>query len=336
MNGQELKMLQALPLDIKVAKSKLRIEEFVRYYGVSGVYISFSGGKDSTVLLDIVRSLYPNIPAVYIDTGLEYPSVKKFIKTKENVITLRPKIGFKEVITKYGYPVISKEQSQYISEYRNAKSEKLKSIRLNGKNGTNLGKISNKWKYLINADFKISEKCCKVMKKEPVKKYEHETGRVPIIGTLANESIQRKRDYYKNGCNSFDLKRPKSTPLGFWTEQDILNYILINKLDIAPVYGEIINDDGNLKTTLCERTGCLFCAYGCETKNDPRFKLLKQIEPQLFNYCMNGGEYNSEGMWTPNKEGLGLAYILEKIKVNPNGENNNEVEGQLTIKDFGL
>ena len=73
MNKNELIMLQALPLEIKVAKSKLRIREWVQHYGAENVYISFSGGKDSTVLLDLVRSEFSEIEAVFVDTGLEYP-----------------------------------------------------------------------------------------------------------------------------------------------------------------------------------------------------------------------------------------------------------------------
>ena len=101
MKGVEKKrwtMVQSLPLDIKVAKSKLRIEEWVRYYGDENCYISFSGGKDSTVLLHLVRSLYPNIEAVYVDTGLEYPEVKAFVKEQDTVSMLRPKMSFRQVI----------------------------------------------------------------------------------------------------------------------------------------------------------------------------------------------------------------------------------------------
>ena len=68
----DLKMLQALPLDLKIRKTQQRIREWVSYYGVDGVYVSFSGGKDSTVLLDIVRKMYPDIEAVFVNTGLEY------------------------------------------------------------------------------------------------------------------------------------------------------------------------------------------------------------------------------------------------------------------------
>lgn len=88
----DLKYFQAMPLDIKVAMTKTRIREWVKEYGTDGVYVSFSGGKDSTVLLHIVRELYPNIEAVFVDTGLEYPEIRKFVKTFENVTILRPNI----------------------------------------------------------------------------------------------------------------------------------------------------------------------------------------------------------------------------------------------------
>ena len=71
--------------------------------------MAFSGGKDSTVLLDIARKIYPDIEAVYNDTGLEYPELREFVKTIDNVTWLRPKENFKKVVQKYGYPVISKE-----------------------------------------------------------------------------------------------------------------------------------------------------------------------------------------------------------------------------------
>lgn len=115
----ELRMLQALPLEIKVMKTKQRIREWVNYFGADGVYVSFSGGKDSTVLLHLVRQLYPKVEAVFVNTGLEYPEIQKFVKTFENVTILRPSMRFDEVIRKYGYPMISKEVGECVSQGRN-------------------------------------------------------------------------------------------------------------------------------------------------------------------------------------------------------------------------
>lgn len=238
MTHNELIMLQSLPLDIKISKTKLRIQEWVEEFGLDGVYVAYSGGKDSEVLLDICRSLYPNIKAVFSNTGQEFPeTIKQVIMRKKqgyNIDVICPKMKFKDVVEKYGYPVVSKEQSQYISQYRNAKSEKTKKLRWEGKNGS--WKISEKWKYLANAPFKISDKCCDVLKKEPIKNYNKTTQRKAIVGVMSSESIGRKRSYLKTGCNSFNSKNPQSKPLGFWKEEDIWQYIKEFNLEISEMY----------------------------------------------------------------------------------------------------
>lgn len=114
---EDLKMLQALPLDAKVLKTKQRIREWYRAFD-GKVYVSFSGGKDSTVLLHIVRELYPEVEAVFVDTGLEFPEIKAFVKTFDNVTWVRPKMAFREVISQYGYPLISKEVSKKVYDAR--------------------------------------------------------------------------------------------------------------------------------------------------------------------------------------------------------------------------
>lgn len=287
MTKQELTILQNLDLKLKIAKTKLRIEEWIDYWGEKNVYISFSGGKDSTVLLDLVRQVNPNIQAVFIDTGLEYPQLKEFVKTKENVVTVRPKLSFKQVIEKYGYPVVSKEQSRYIHDIRNS-TDKLRAKRLNGDKNGNY-KLSKKWHYLIDAPFKISNKCCDVMKKDPVKRYEKETGKKPFIGTMTVESTIRQQWYLlQGGCNAFNNKRQLSTPLAFWREEDILLYIKQNNLEIASIYGDIVEENGKLRTTKCARTGCTWCLYGIHLEKYPnRLQVLKQENPNIYKYCMD-------------------------------------------------
>ena len=116
----ELKQMQSLPLEAKIQMTRTRIRGWIDEFGEDGVYVSFSGGKDSTVLLDIVRKDYPNIKAVFVNTGLEYPSVRLFAESKENVTVLRPTMNFRDVIIKYGYPVISKEIAQTIWEVQHS------------------------------------------------------------------------------------------------------------------------------------------------------------------------------------------------------------------------
>lgn len=115
---QELQQLQSLPLAVKIRKTIQRIKEWVDHFGIDGVYVSFSGGKDSTVLLHIVRQLYPNMKAAYVDTGLENPEIREFVRQYENVDWLKPKKNFKQVILEYGYPLISKEVAECVSGAR--------------------------------------------------------------------------------------------------------------------------------------------------------------------------------------------------------------------------
>jgi hypothetical protein len=110
----ELQQLQALPLNEKIERTKVRIKQWVEYWGLDHVYLSFSGGKDSTVLLDIARSMYPDMKAVFLDTSLEFPELREFVSTFDNVEFLKPPMNFRQVIEKYGYPVISKEVSECV------------------------------------------------------------------------------------------------------------------------------------------------------------------------------------------------------------------------------
>ena len=286
-----LKQRQSLPLHLKIQMSKRRIIEFYEHFD-GKVYVSFSGGKDSTVLLHLVRSIYPDVVAVFVDTGLEYPEVRKFVKETKNTITIRPEITFKEVLEKYGYPVISKEIAKFIEESRrNPDGYTKKKFDPNSEYVKRYGMryCIAKWQFLRDSDIKISAKCCQVMKKTPAKKFEKETGLKPFIATMAAESNLRKTEYIKKGCNSFDTKRPASTPLGFWTEQDIFEYIKTFNVPYCSVYGEIMKDkNGKYYPTKADRTGCMFCMFGIQNEKSPnKFEKMKQTHPKLHDYCIN-------------------------------------------------
>ena len=302
----DLKQFQSLPLEAKILKTKLRIREFYDHFG-GDVYVSFSGGKDSTVLLTIARSLYPDIPAVFFDTGLEYPEVKEFVKTFDNVEIIRPNRTFRQVIEEFGYPIVSKKIAGYVyTAKRDPNSVRAKTLRGEIPTKT-FGFGDGKWAYLVDAPFKISDYCCDVMKKQPAHKYHRETGRYPIIGTLAEESISRRNVWLQQGCNAFNTDEPISRPLSFWTEQDILKYIQEKNIPYAPVYGDIKrNRKGKLETTGEDRTGCIFCAFGCHMEKEPnRFQLLKKTHPKLWEYCMKPWD---EG-------GLGMKEVLNYINI---------------------
>jgi len=168
--NEELKMLQALPLEVKILKTQLRIKEWYEMFS-GQVYVSRSGGKDSDVLGDIVKKMYPDVPHVFVNTGLEHDSVMKHgISVSDE--TIKPEMRFDDVIIKYGYPIISKEVALYIRQMQLPQTEKNKAtrnLRINGirsdGEAVGVGKIPDKYIFLVNAPFKISEKCCDIMKK---------------------------------------------------------------------------------------------------------------------------------------------------------------------------
>lgn len=334
---QDLKMLQALPLNLKIPMTKARIRQWVNEFGEEGVYVSFSGGKDSTVLLHLVREMYPRIPAVFCDTGLEYPEIREFVRSFDNVTWLRPKMNFRQVIEKYGYPVISKAVAQAVFDVRT--QARLHQIepretklykRSFDKNSEYLKKYSafsnEKYDYLFDSPFAISHKCCSVIKKDPAKQYEKETGRHPILAMMAAESRMRTNKWIQDGCNAFNANRPTSNPMSFWTEQDVLLYIYLNDIKIAPVYGDVVKDtevEGQMdfadmglfyqdmatfKTTGAKRTGCMFCMFGCSYSDWDNFERMKVTHPKQYNYIMKPWD---EG-------GLGYKEVIDWINENGN------------------
>lgn len=316
----DLKQMQSLPLQVKIEMTRRRIQDWHEYWD-GQVYVSFSGGKDSTVLKHIVDSMYDDTPSVFVNTGLEYPEIQKFVREikagkypcfNSDVEILRPEMRFDEVVKEYGYPFPSKSISRKISDAQKGLEWVMPFF--DGTAKTRNGKPSfyncQKWKYLIDSPYRFSNKCCDVMKKQPFHKYQKQTGRKPIIGTMAWESIQRQSAWMDTGCNAFEAKIPVSKPLSFWTEQDILHYIKEFDVPYCPVYGEIqikriegeqaegqidmidylgcYDPEDTLETTGCDRTGCMWCGFGAHLEGYPnRFQRMKQTHPKQYEYCMN-------------------------------------------------
>ena len=393
---QELYQWQALPLNIKVLMTAERIRNWVNEFGEDGVYLSFSGGKDSTVLGHIIREVcgYKNIPFVFVDVPTQYPELKQFAQTFDNLVILKPKISFAEVCEKYGFPLFGKEIANCIDGARrytkcldsknnsntiltdrqtdrqtvpyacymadllgidrrvnkgNADYQSLQmgvipsgsKYRLDRLNGVLLGNDGEKsqfnmekYKFTLDAPFDISDKCCDYLKKEPAHEYEKKTRRKPILATMTTESRVRTQKWLQEGCNAFDCKRPHSKPMSFWTEQDVLLYIKENNLPICSVYGEVVTDyeamgqcenqmsfadygifdseRPSLKTTGCQRTGCVLCGFGCHLEKESRFLRLKETHPKFHNllYILknNGVTYAEAIDWVNEHGNMNIKY----------------------------
>ena len=295
----DLKQMQSVPLEGKIVMSQLRIRQWYEHFD-GNVYLSFSGGKDSTVLKHLIETTsgVHNVPNVFVNTGLEYPEIQKFVRECDNVVIIKPEMRFDEVIKKYGYPVISKEVADAVEDAKRnipkrKTTDRVKKLTGFYKNTRKDGKRSrydlSKYEFLIDSDFPISAKCCDVMKKRPIKKYEKESGRKAYIGTMAEESQLRRMSWMRYGCNMFNAKRQMSRPLSFWTEQDILEYLVKFNVPYAKIYGKIKRDNtGKLYTTGEARTGCMFCMFGCHLEKEPnRFQKMKETHPNQYDFCIN-------------------------------------------------
>lgn len=289
MDYAELKRRQRWTLNQKIDHSLGTIEAFISQTGRTP-FISFSGGKDSTVLLNLVRRyIDKDMKAVFCNTGNEYPEIVRFVRNTDNITIIRPRYTIREVIEKYGFPLVSKEQAQGIRQAKTTRSEKLRNIRLHGsdrRKGWVSGKIADRWQFLIDEPFMVSEKCCECLKKRPLARYVKQSGEVPLIGTMAGESILRRQQYIRRGgCNSFSGKSAACYPLSIWTDEDIWNYIRKFKVPYCELY-----DQGHT------RTGCMVCGFGAQYETSPnRFERLAESHPKAYSifmgYINNGITY---------------------------------------------
>ena len=337
---KDLQELQKMSLSDKIQNTMAKLMEFYDYVN-GNCYISCSGGADSIVLYDITKRFVEamnnnyKFKVVFDDTGLEEPTVRATALAIPEVQVVRPEMPFIKVLIEIGYPLVSKEVSECVDQARkcldnpNRERDIYRLEKLLGtakqKGGTKSLYNKEKYKNLINAPFRISNRCCDIMKKRPMGKLKEK----PIIATMTEESANRKMAWLKTGCNSFEGKIA-SRPMSFWTKQDVLQYIKKYKVKIADCYGEVVPVDKDNNVTFedikdhyifsgVQRTGCIYCMFGCHLDTQKgginRFALLKQTQPKLFDYCMRGGKFDSQGLWIPDK-GLGMAFVIEWLNRN--------------------
>ena len=338
LTNEAAKKLMALDVQDKEILTYEKLDEWYTAWG-GQCYVSFSGGKDSTVLaylaaryLASFRTPIWPLNLVFVNTGLEYPEIQKFVneyadwlrrefpRVTVNLIRLRPEMNIRRVVTKYGYSIVSKEVADCVWQARrNPRGTRAARLlgKLLDKDGNKSAYCCDNWAFLLDAPFLVSGECCRIMKKSTAHAYESKTHENSMVATMAAEGRQRFQKWTATGCNAFEGRRPLSKPMSFWTEQDVLHLIVDRQIPLASDgdndYAETLIDC-KLHCTGCQRTGCMFCAFGAHLeKGVNRFERMKLTHPKHYAFCIGGGAFDTDGLWKPTKDGLGYARVLDYI-----------------------
>ena len=307
---------EKMPYDFKVKYAKIRAQEFVRECDVRGLNYHVSvGGLDSITLLMFLRSIHIDVPAISV-SYLEDRSIQR-VHHQLGVECLKSALkpdgthwSKPEIIQTFGFPVLSKEIAAKIELLANP-SEKNKTVRhaiMTGETGEYGGyqknsrmKMSQKWlekfggyanddegaNYQI-PNFKVSSKCCYYLKEKPCDDWAKAHNSVPFLGLMASEGGRRAKSLRINGCNYFGASTIRSAPFAIFNRQDLLQLALDLKVPVPEIYGTIERDEnGQLRTTGAQRTGCSMCGFGIHLEKRPhRFDQLKERNPREWQYWM--------------------------------------------------
>ena len=270
----------------------------------NNAYLSFSGGKDSTILHYLLDMALPNnrIPRVFIDTGIEYQMIREFVlglaKSDNRFIILKPTQNIKQMLEKYGYPFKSKQHSHNLMVYQNS------GIGLSVKRYLGLIESNTKFRcpkmleYQFTPKFKIkcSDNCCRKMKKEPIKKWEKQNDRhIAITGMRNSEGGERASI---KGCILTDKggNLTKFHPL-IKVNDEWETWIVKEKhIELAKVYLSPYN---------FKRTGCVGCPFSLDLQE--QLEIMELYMPNQRKQC--------EFIWKPvYDEYRRLNYRLKRVE----------------------
>ena len=262
-------------------------------------YISFSGGKDSTVLHHLIDEALPgnNIPRVYINTGIEYKFVVEFVKelaeTDKRIIIIKPENNIQTILKTYGYPFKSKEHSLYLSVYQNSGNTKTVEKYLNRKDTRFACRDDLKYQFTPEFNLHISNKCCYKLKKDVISAWYKKNDRpITITGMRSGEGGLRAT---LKGCSVFnDKELVKFHPLQPLDEGFITWYISERNIKLCRLYYPPYS---------FKRTGCKGCPYSTDLQE--QLDMMAMYLPEEKKQC--------EFIWKPiYEEYRRIGYRLRK------------------------
>lgn len=269
-----------------VLKERLRrIAYIINYYGEDNFYISYSGGKDSSVLSKLVDMALPdnNIPRVYVDTGIELNIIREFVKKQAEddwrIEIVKPTKNIKQILEENGYPFKSKEHSYFVYLYQTMgeKSDGWKKY-VKGKKGKRYS-CPKQLKYQFKPDFKLklSKKCCEFLKEKPLKEWEKEHKKYCcMLGIMRDEGGARQNAQ----CLSVHGRHLHFQPLikvsKMWEDWFCKEY----NVELCDIYKPPYN---------FHRTGCKGCPFGLKLATN--LQTLEKFFPNERKQC--------EYIWKP-------------------------------------
>ena len=289
-----------MSLDEKARDACHRIEDL--WHETDGkCFVSFSGGKDSTVILALIKlceevyTIPPNgIPAVFSNTGIELGVTVDFVKWVKdnyypNVITIRPEKSFDWVINNKGKPVRSKARSEYLNRWhRGARTESVFRNFIQGEtskgNRSRTTKLADRDMHMIHDDFNImaSPQCCKWMKKKPFEVFTKENGyKGQFIGLRLDEGgvrfLNAQSRMQANGklCTYTKCETIYKAPIIDWSDDIAEEFIAKYNVPLSDAYTKYG----------FYRTGCMACPFSL--KSDIALEYLFYHEPNRYKASMH-------------------------------------------------
>lgn len=281
-----------------------KIKQIITEYEEDNFYISFSGGKDSTVLSALVDMALPNnqIPRVYADTGIELNMIRDFViemqKSDNRIILIKPSVPIKQMLDAQGYPFKSKEYSAIHKQYKKTglKTHWVKQYLQCDEQKNKLDRYACpkilRYQFTDEFDLKISDNCCKELKEKPLKQWQKINNKpYAILGVMRSEG--GRRNHAK--CLAFSGNKLKAfQPLSIISKEWEKWFISEYNIKICDIYKPPYNFD---------RTGCKGCPFNPKLQDS--LEILEKYFPNERKQC--------EIIWKPvYNEYRRLGYRLKK------------------------
>lgn len=255
------------------------IKQVVNEYGEEHCYISFSGGKDSTVVSELFDLAIPNnkIKRVFSDTGIEYTSIRDFVldkaKNDDRIVILKPKKNIVKCLEEDGYPFKSKLHSKYVDIYQRLgmRTSVLRYVEKRDKNSEYNCPNILQYQFTDECKLKISDKCCDNLKKSAIKEFK-KTGdyKCQVLGLMQEEGGRRKFANCKTTFSWGITFSPLAKVSKEWEDWFINEY----NIKLASVYYPPYN---------FKRTGCKGCPYALTLERD--LEIMRDLMPNDYKQC---------------------------------------------------